>query len=244
MSAAGSVGPVRLLLVRHGETVLNERGVLDAEAPGARLSALGRAQAAALVDRLAGERIAVLGHSSMTRTRETAQPLASARALPLRLIAGSEEILAGDLQGVTDPRLVHRYLETALAWSSGDLAPRIPGGEDGGEFFDRFDAGIAEIVRRLRSAHRDGVTGSAVLVTHSAAIRVWVARRAQGLGADFSARRPLSNTGIVVLEGAPESGWRLAGWAVDRIPGAVDGGHDDAGDPLGAPLDASADDLD
>ncbi|TPW76621.1 histidine phosphatase family protein [Schumannella soli] len=232
---------MRLLLVRHGETVLNARGVLDAVTPGAPLSARGRRQALELVDRLADEPIALLCHSSMVRTRMTVQPLATARGLEPVLIAGAEEIGAGDLQGAADPARIRRYLETAFAWSDGDLGPRVPGGEDGVEFFRRFDTAIADMAHRLRSTRREGASGSAVLVTHSAAIRVWVARRGHGLADGFSARRPLANTGIVVVESVGDHReWRVVSWDDVGTDAALPPSADLRDDPQGSPLGPDA----
>ena len=141
---------------------------------------------------------------------------------------GIHEIEAGDLEDRTDRDAVRRYLETIFVWGAGRLDVRMPGGPDGHEFFARFDADIAEIAR----------TGAetAVVFSHGAAIRAWVAGRATNVDHGFSMHNELDNTGIVELVGAPDDGWTLNSWA-----GAPIGGPEvtdaTAEDPTGETID-------
>lgn len=67
---------MRLLLIRHGQTPANVRGELATARPGPGLTALGRRQALAIPDAVAGEQIAAIYVSPLVRTGETAAPLA------------------------------------------------------------------------------------------------------------------------------------------------------------------------
>ncbi|TPW70767.1 histidine phosphatase family protein [Schumannella sp. 10F1B-5-1] len=220
---------MRVLLIRHGETPLNVAGVLDAVVPGPGLTDLGRQQAAALPRALAGEPVDEVRCSSMVRTCETAEPLARDRGLRPVLLDGVQEIEAGALQGRDDRAAIGRYLTTVHAWSDGSLAPRIPGGPDGREFLARFDAALARLDAERRTA---GLHGAVAVVTHSAAIRVWCARRARNLPADFSARQPLANTAVVAVEGSADDGWIITDWAGSPVAAPPSRGADPMGEPL------------
>ena len=74
-----AAGGVTLLLVRHGQSAGNARRVFSGSAD-VPLTATGRAQAAALADRLAHEPIAAVYASPLSRARDTARPTAEPSA--------------------------------------------------------------------------------------------------------------------------------------------------------------------
>jgi broad specificity phosphatase PhoE len=206
------VRSMRLLLLRHGQTPSNVEGILDAAYPGPGLTALGRAQAEAVPDALAGEDIAAIHVSRLLRTHETAAPLAAARGLSPRLTEGIEEIRAGDLQGRQDAEAVEAYQGMHHRWSAGERDAGVPGGESAEEFWARWNAALAHIA----SQHAEDA--SVVVVSHGAAIRVFASVVAD-LGAASLSERPLFNTGLVTLTGSPESGWRLEDWVSSPVGG-------------------------
>lgn len=205
---------MRLLLVRHGQTAANVRGELDTAMPGPGLTRLGRRQAKAIPTALAAEAIDGIYSSVLIRTQETARPLATARGLPVLVQAGLHEIAAGDLERRSDWPSVQRYLEVISAWGVGDLDVTMPGATDGHEFFRRLDGAFAEI----SAAHE--ATATVVVVSHSAAIRVWIAARARNIEPIYAARARLENTEIVVVTGSPTRGWELESWG-GSLPGAT-----------------------
>lgn len=196
---------MRLLLIRHGQTPANVRGVLDTAIPGPRLTPLGERQAAEIPEALSNEPIERIAVSSMIRTRLTAEPLASTRGLEIDEYRGLHEIEAGDLEHRSDEASVRLYLTTVFAWAEGRLDERMPGGTDGHDFFTRYDDDIATIA--------EGCTGTAVVFSHGAAIRVWAGGMASNVDASFAEKNPLDNTGIVELDGSPDDGWVLNSWA-------------------------------
>ena len=212
----------RLILVRHGQTASNVAGLLDTGLPGPGLTDLGRQQAAALVDRLAGERIEVVVASPLARTVETAGPLTQALGLRLNQDAGLREILAGDLEGRSDRADHLAYLGAAFAWARGETGPRIAGSpEDGADFLARVDAAV--------EAATGGVDGAVVCVSHGATIRTWATARAANLPGDWSVEHGLPNTGVVVLEREAGGPWRAVTWQDERV-------GDLSSDPTGAPV--------
>jgi probable phosphoglycerate mutase len=218
---------MRLLLIRHGQTPGNVLGRLDTAHPGPGLTDLGLRQAAAIPDALRSDPIDTIFVSTLLRTRLTAHPLAADRGLELKVATGLHEIEAGSLEGLRDRVSVHTYLETVMAWGTGNLDKRMPGAHDGHDFFRRFDADVA-----VAAAESD----VAVVFSHGAAIRVWTAGRARNVPPTFAGEHELDNTGVVEFTGSPAEGWTLVSWAGLPVGGMAlaDLG---AADPLGEPLD-------
>ncbi|GAB2893626.1 histidine phosphatase family protein [Streptomyces mayteni] len=200
---------MRLLLIRHGQTPSNLKHLLDTAEPGPALTPLGQQQAAALPETLAAERIGALYASTLVRTQLTAAPLAASTGLPVVVRDGIRELSAGDLEMRGDDESIEAYENTAFAWSAGNTALRMPGGESGVEALGRFDAVVDEVAR-------SGVE-TAALVSHGAAIRMWVAARAANIDVPFAAAHKLSNTGVVALTGSPAEGWQARTWEGDPV---------------------------
>lgn len=208
---------MRLLLVRHGQTPSNVDFLLDTAVPGPGLTALGERQARALPEALADEDIEALYVSTLVRTRLTAAPLAAARGLDMIVRDGIRELAAGDLEmlpgGSARGEL---YMRTAFAWAAGDTGLRIPGGENGEEALGRFDAVVAE-------AAASGAR-TVAMVSHGAAIRVWSAARAHNVDLAFAERNRLDNTGVVILEGTPDEGFKALSWGGAAVGPAGESG--------------------
>ena len=66
-----------VLLVRHGRTEANEKGILAGTAPGIKLDSRGVEQAVALAEQLSGLEVSALISSPLERTMQTAQSLAT-----------------------------------------------------------------------------------------------------------------------------------------------------------------------
>jgi probable phosphoglycerate mutase len=202
---------MRLLLIRHGQTIDNVRGALGTVIPGPPLTELGEQQAAAVPTALAETPIDAIYVSTMLRTQLTAAPLSTARGVDVEVIDGIQEIDAGALEGHSDEDAIRAYMGTIFSWWV-DTDARIPGGENGTEFFGRFDAAIEHI-----AAEHDGTVA---VVSHGAAIRTWTARSSANLDADFSRTHQLDNTAIVMMEGSPTHGWVTTEWDGAPVGGA------------------------
>ncbi|RFA16600.1 hypothetical protein B7R22_03785 [Subtercola boreus] len=203
---------MRLLLIRHGQTLDNVNGAIGAVVPGPGLTELGQKQAAAIPAALSGERLAAIYVSTMKRTHETARPLANERGLEVRQVEGLEEITSGDLEQRSDEEAITIYMSTVFSWWT-SLDGRIPGGEDGHEFYRRYTGAIAGIA----AEHPDSTVA---VFSHGAAIRAWSSYAAANIDPDFSRTHPLHNTAVVVLEGSPTDGWNVTYWAGEPIGGA------------------------
>lgn len=203
---------MRLLLIRHGETPANVVGALATAAPGPPLTALGRAQAAAVPGALADEHLDAIYASRLVRTQETAGPLADARGLAVEVRPGLEEVSAGDLELRSDPEAIAAYLGCLADWMAGDLERSTPGGPDGRAFWRRFDDAITAIAGQ----HRPEET--VAVFSHGAAIRVYTAL-ATRMPTEQAHELRLANTGMAALEGDPDAGWNLQRWSADPLGG-------------------------
>ncbi len=189
---------MRLILVRHGRTASNVGFLLDTAEPGADLDDGGLEQAASLVERLSHHQIEAVYVSSLVRTQQTARPVAEARGLKLQVLPDLREVSAGDDELSADST---RYIGTLVAWGTGDLEARIPGGENAHEFMARFDAAIAAIA----ATGKDVV----MVVSHGAALRVWSMVRVKGF-TEALGKAHLDNTGVIIADGSVADGWELA----------------------------------
>ncbi len=193
---------MRLILIRHGQTQSNVDHLLDTGFPGAPLTELGLEQAAALAETLAGDEIEAVYTSDLIRARQTGRPLADALDVPLSTHPGLREIFAGVDDMAVDWM---PYVSVLDSWHETPNA-KLPGGESAVEFMTRFDSAVREIVE----------TGlqTVALVSHGAALRVWIPATAKNIPVGAARHWRLNNTDTVVMDHA-DDGWRLVRWADD-----------------------------
>jgi probable phosphoglycerate mutase len=148
-------------LVRHGEHVMQGR-LIAGRTPGFGLSPKGRAEAAAVAERLAGETIAAVYASPLDRTRETAEIIALRLSLPVALREDLAELDFGEWTGRTfDEVKTDRRFEQ---WRNCRSIAAIPGGESWRQVQDRTVGALFDI-RRLHPE------GTVVVVSHGDVIR-------------------------------------------------------------------------
>ena len=153
----------RVFLARHGEAAYETDLVTD---DGGSLTPDGRAQARALGERLAPERIARVWCSPASRAVQTAEIAAAVLGVDVVVREGLREYGVGALAG-TDADEAAVLGPVFGAWTEGDDAARIPGGERVADIVARVRAVLEEV----RDAHR----GEAVLVvSHGGAIMATV----------------------------------------------------------------------
>ncbi len=194
---------MRLLLIRHGQTQSNVNRELDTAFPGAPLNETGLAQAEALIEALAHERIDALYCSTLTRAQQTAAPLAAARALEAVVVDGIQEIAAGVEEMSTNWQ---PYVDMLNSWSPTNLDAGLEGGETARQFVTRFTNAVAA----MEQAGDEHVA----LVSHGAALRVWAITQDPAVG-DLAPH--LDNTQWITLTGSMTAGWRIERWG-DSFP--------------------------
>ena len=227
---------MRLLLLRHGQTHGNTAGALDTAEPGLDLTELGRAQAEAAARALVDQGVDQIYVSTLTRTHQTAEPLATLLGIEPRVLAGLREISAGDFEMGADHDSIAGYIGTVADWIERRYDTRMPGGESGHEFLARYDAAVARIHQDLVEAGEK----HALVVSHGAAMRTWVSARVADVESHAKATDPLHNTACIEIVGDPDSGWHVDAWHSEPVGGAF---LDDltAPDPTGQATDEAAD---
>lgn len=184
---------MRLLLVRHGETALNAARVL--QPPDTPLSERGRAQAAALAQRLSDEPVSLLWSSDLSRAWQTAESVALACRLPVVPQPLLQERNFGVLRG-------QPY--DALGFDPLALAAAPPQGESVAAFEARVDEALAQALAAAR-----GSGGTVVVVTHGLVIHSLLARRL-ALPAGNTLPPRIANTSVTVVEdGVPPRATRV-----------------------------------
>jgi broad specificity phosphatase PhoE len=184
-----------LVVARHAEAEYEKSEWAD---EGGSLTALGRKQAAALGEALAGRRVAHVWTSTLARAVQTAEIAASRLGVGVTTRSGLREFSVGDHAGV--PKDVDPFLDTYQRWLDGELDVRMPGSETGREIADR----VGGVLREIADLH----PGETVLViSHGGAIGVGVAT----LCRMDVAQSQLANTGMVEVL-ADADGWVCTRW--------------------------------
>jgi len=119
---------VRLIVVRHGETLYNVQGRFTGQTD-IPLSALGERQAAALGKRLAAEPLVAIAASDLQRARVTAQAIARYHKLPVQEEADLREMTFGAWEGSTYDEIMARDADLVQRWLSDPTIYAPPGGE-------------------------------------------------------------------------------------------------------------------
>jgi probable phosphomutase (TIGR03848 family) len=188
--------PTLVLMVRHGTTPTTG-AILPGRAPGLNLSDTGRAQAAAVAERIAAlDKVAAVYASPLERTRQTAAPIAKATGNRVRI---NRSLLECDFGQWTGAKLSD--LRKTDEWTTVQSAPsrfRFPDGESFAEMQLRITSGIDSLVA---SHHGEAI----VVVSHADPIKAAVAQ-ALGTPLDLFQRivvSPCSVTAVLYGTGAP-----------------------------------------
>lgn len=206
-----------MLLIRHGETDWNRlrrvQGHVDIG-----LNATGRAQAWQLGEALAaGDAIAGIYSSDLTRALETARAVADATGAPLVTEPALRERHFGQFQGMSFVEANRRYPEQAWHWRhrTPDWSP--PGG---GESLVAFRARILDAIAVLG---HENLGRQIAVVTHGGTLDV-LYRAATGLGLQSPRTWQIGNATINRVLWTPEGGLKLVGWddAMHLTAGVLD----------------------
>ena len=189
----------RFILTRHGQTQWSLERRFQGHSDTALIPA-GVYQAERLRDRLSCESLTAIYASDLERARHTAQIVASAHHLPVRVVPGLREICFGCFEGKTWDEIREAYPEASQAWWVGMSTICPPGGESLQDFVERVTA----VAHRLQEAHAGETI---LLVTHGGTARALLCAF---LGWDLSHfwRWRVDNTSLSVVEDGP-LGWRL-----------------------------------
>jgi broad specificity phosphatase PhoE len=165
-----------LLLARHGETDWNlaRRWQGHADRP---LTERGRAQAAALAERLANIALDDVYASDLRRARETAAVVAAQHGLEVIELCELREVDVGSWEGLTRDEAEARFPEGYRRWLAGGT------GWHDGETYEGMSARVLAAVGRIARANEGG---RVLIVSHGGPIR---AIHAAALGLEVDAYR-------------------------------------------------------
>lgn len=180
-------------LVRHGEHKLQGR-LVAGRTTGIGLSPDGRGEAAAVAERLAGEKIDAVYASPLDRTRETAAIIADRLDRAVALRDDLLEVDFGEWTGLTFDQV--RTDERWRPWQSCRSIAAIPGGESWRQVQDRAVSALFE----LRRAHPEGAVA---VVSHGDVIRAALLF-VLGMPLDFYSRIEVATGSIstIAIDGA------------------------------------------
>lgn len=234
-----------LILIRHGRSTANGKGILAGRTPGVGLDDTGAAQAAGLVERLAGVGITTLVSSPLERCVQTVAPLAAALGVDIVRDDRVAEVDYGEWTGRALSDLAGEPLWRIV--QAHPAAAQFPGGES-----------LAAVSARAVLAAREhcaaaGESGAVVLCSHGDVIKSILAD-ALGLHLDLFQRivvfpgsvsvvrygplRPfverVNDTGTLDTMRTPPPGETAAGGDPSRTPGDIAGDATSDGDaPVG-----------
>ena len=155
---------MRLILVRHGETMYNaqRRYTGQSDVP---LNALGERQAATLGEYLATEHLDVIVTSDLERTRVTAEAIARYHGLPVQEDIDLRELAFGEWEGYTYDEVLARDAKLVAQWRADPTTYAPPGGETVSQLRDR----CAHALRNWQTQYPEA---SVLWVTHGGLIGV------------------------------------------------------------------------
>lgn len=171
-----------ILVIRHGETEYNAQRVV--QTPNVPLNERGRAQAARLARRLAGEGVGRILVSDYERARMTAAILADATAAPLDVEVLLRERNFGAVRGRPHAEIDDLYGD--------DFHP--PGGESWEQFHARVASAWERVCHRAQQTEGDLAVVTHGLVCYSLALNQWQ------LPAGEQARRDFRNTSLTIVD--------------------------------------------
>jgi len=120
---------LRLILVRHGETVWNSERRIQGGARDIELSAQGRRQIAGLARVFKDDEIDLILASPLSRAQETARSIAQHHdGLPILTDDRLKEVDVGEFDGMSTLEMSRTFSELLLDWWKGGRE-RLPGGE-------------------------------------------------------------------------------------------------------------------
>ncbi|MFD4190493.1 MULTISPECIES: histidine phosphatase family protein [Amycolatopsis] len=142
-----------VILLRHGRSTANGSGVLAGRTPKVGLDDTGRAQARALVERLAGVPLAEVVCSPMLRCKNTVAPLVAERGLTRTVEPRLSEVDYGEWTGRELKDLVKEPLWRVV--QAHPSAAVFPGGEGLAGMQARAVAAVREHDARITAEHGD-----------------------------------------------------------------------------------------
>ncbi len=194
---------MRLILVRHGESVGNSEGRLQGQTDYG-LTPKGERQSALTGDRLAAEGVAALFTSPLLRAYATARVIGERLSLPPIELPGVREYDFGKLAGRTYADIREHFAAMERDVGGGPVERAYPGEEGRDAFYKRVTQSTWEVVDR----HRDATV---VIVSHGGPIALFCQ---SALGLQYKRPMPfaIDNCSLTVFQvrDEPDGRWPRA----------------------------------
>lgn len=154
---------VKLILIRHGQTVWNKLGKYQGQAD-IELSELGKEQAAQLGANYPFEKPVAIYSSDLKRACDTADEIAKHFDMKNKPVQGFREIKFGQWEGLTYNEIHEGWPEEHRKLFSSPDSVTCPGGEG----FCQVQARAVKQIEEILKEHNDG---NVVIVAHGGVIR-------------------------------------------------------------------------
>jgi probable phosphoglycerate mutase len=200
---APPAGATEIAFVRHGasaDAIPGQPFPLSDGHADPPLAPLGRLQAVALADRLAQEDVGALFVTGLTRTVQTAEPLAERLGVSPTAVPDLREVKLGTWEGGEFRIRVHDGDPIAMQAIAEERWDVIPGAETMDELAARVRRGVTSIVERA------GPDVSAVAIVHGGVIGELCRQATESRPFAFIHSDNTSITRLVVL---PDGRWLL-----------------------------------
>lgn len=195
---------ITLTFIRHAESEANAANIASTAVPGPPLTASGQEQATTLANKLSGNKYDGVYASQMTRTQQTAAPMAKALGEQVTVLPGLNEISAGWFEDVPISETSSTLLLGPQGWLKGDRRFGIPGSVNGNQFNGAFTTAVQKIY--------DSGENKPVAFSSGLAIMMWTLLNSRNGKNSLLTDHPLPNGAQVVISGNPYDGWTLVDW--------------------------------
>jgi 2,3-bisphosphoglycerate-dependent phosphoglycerate mutase len=205
--------PTRVYLIRHAETARPD--VFHGFESDTDLGPRGYRQAAALGPVVAALKPDVLVSSNMLRARKTAEAVARATGLPIRIEPLLHERKVGDMQGTPVQGEFGVWPDTLARWVAGETGYAPPGMES----FDQIRDRVLPVWDRITGENSEKTLA---VVAHGIVIRVILLSVVEGYNAaDWPRLGRIANASISEVTGSGRA-WRpvRVGYVADEVRNA------------------------
>ncbi len=190
---------MKLILVRHGETLWNKDGLIQGGDSDIELNDTGFGQARRLAAFLKDEPIIAILSSPLRRATATAEVIASHHHLPVEIDQGLKELRVGDLEGISISDLRTTFSRFLLKWWQDGEATKLPNGESLVELQQRAWKAIEDLLERHGISAQQNNDAATVVISHYF-VTIAVILRALGLPLDHFIKFKLDLGGVSILE--------------------------------------------
>lgn len=139
----------RIYLIRHGQTESNHNKIYQGRIDND-LNQSGKIQAKAMAQYLAGQPLAAVYSSPLKRALATAQPVAGAHDLPVRVAADLQEMNFGLWEGLSFEQIQSDFPQLAARWLDTFYEVDLPEGES----FIKLGQRVGPAFRQIVAQHQ------------------------------------------------------------------------------------------